>query len=317
MQLWFAHRTEVTLREQLVTQVILGILSGELAPGDRLPSTRELARRFRLHPNTVSAGYRLLERDLWVELRHGSGVYVRQAKPDVPLTSSLALDQMISNLFRSARTLNAPLSLVHSRLQHWIEMRPPDHFLVIEPDEELRLIVKREIEHGVDFPVCECGIPDLNTPEILEAAIPVALPSKARAVRQALPAGIELITLGVRSVPASLTGWLPAPSGALVAVASRWSGFLKLAKTMLLAAGFDADSLLLCDARKANWQRGLKQAAAVVCDSLTAAAVPKSSRAIVFPLLSEASLAELAKYHEFVSKPNRALTQDVTPQEVS
>ncbi len=55
MRLWLARRPEVSLREQLVTQVILGILCGELAAGERLPSTRELARRFHLHPNTVSA----------------------------------------------------------------------------------------------------------------------------------------------------------------------------------------------------------------------------------------------------------------------
>ena len=46
MQLWFARGSEVSIREQLVTQVILGILSDDLAPGQRLPSTRELARRF-------------------------------------------------------------------------------------------------------------------------------------------------------------------------------------------------------------------------------------------------------------------------------
>jgi hypothetical protein len=32
MQLWFAREGEVTIREQLVTQVVLGILSDELVP---------------------------------------------------------------------------------------------------------------------------------------------------------------------------------------------------------------------------------------------------------------------------------------------
>ncbi len=114
MQLWFARGSEVTIREQLVTQVILGILSDDLAPGQRLPSTRELARRFRLHPNTVSAGYRQLERERWVEFRHGSGVYVRERKPDLAPSSALALDQLIAKLFRSARELGAPLTTVRS-----------------------------------------------------------------------------------------------------------------------------------------------------------------------------------------------------------
>ena len=77
MQLWFAHESAVTLREQLVTQIILGILSDDLRPGQRLPSIRDLARRFRFHRNTVSAGYRQLNREHWVKFRRGSGVYVR------------------------------------------------------------------------------------------------------------------------------------------------------------------------------------------------------------------------------------------------
>ena len=45
MQLWFARGSQVSIREQLVTQVVLGILGDDLAPGLRLPSTRELALR--------------------------------------------------------------------------------------------------------------------------------------------------------------------------------------------------------------------------------------------------------------------------------
>jgi len=54
MRLWLSKNSEVALREQLATQIILGIISEDLKPDQRLPSTRELARRFDLHPNTVS-----------------------------------------------------------------------------------------------------------------------------------------------------------------------------------------------------------------------------------------------------------------------
>src|ERR1700730_3037692 len=117
MQFWFARRSEVSIREQLVTQVVLGILSDDLAPGQRLPSTRELARRFHLHPNTVSAGYRQLERNGWVVFRHGSCIYVRNTRPETALSPALALDQSIANLFRAARELGFPLSEVRSRIR--------------------------------------------------------------------------------------------------------------------------------------------------------------------------------------------------------
>ena len=300
MQLWFARGSEVTIREQLVTQVILGILSDDLGPGQRLPSTRELARRFRLHPNTVSAGYRQLERERWVEFRHGSGVYVRERKPELVPSSALALDQLIARLFRSARELGAPLSTVRSRLRQWLELQPPDHFLLIEPEEELRRIVAAEIERAVTFPVQSCGLQDC--PKTLDGAIAVVLPNRA-AVRQALPEGTDVLTLHFRSVPTSLAGWLPAPSGTLIGIASGWPDFLKLARTMLNAAGFHPDALIFRDARKANWQRGLKQTAAVVCDSVAATELPAGCRAIPFPLLSESSIAELRRYVEFIQKP--------------
>jgi|ERR1700683_5234293 DNA-binding transcriptional regulator YhcF (GntR family) len=303
MQLWFAHESAVTLREQLVTQIILGILSDDLRPGQRLPSTRELARRFHLHPNTVSAGYRQLDREEWVAFRRGSGVYVRDTKPEKARSPEFALDQLVGELLRSARKLGVPMATVRSRLRHWFELQPPDHFLLIEPDEELRRILALEMQRAVKLPVKSCGLAGTQLSQELEGAIPVTLAGKEKVVRQSLAEGTELLVLQVSSVPASLAGWMPAPSGVLLGVASRWPGFLKMGRTMLVAAGFPADSLLFSDARKANWQRGLKEAAAVVCDAATASELPKTFRVVQFPLISEASLTELRRYEEFIHRP--------------
>jgi DNA-binding transcriptional regulator YhcF (GntR family) len=301
MQFWFARGSDVSIREQLVTQVVLGILSDDLAPGQRLPSTRDLARRFQLHPNTVSAGYRQLQRERWVEFRRGSGVYVRASKPEIQPTPALALDQMIAGLFRTARKLGVSLPQLRTRLRQWLELQPPDYFLLIEPDEQLRRILAAEISGAVNFPVKSCGIDDF--PKTLAGGIPVVLPNRATIVRQSLPAGTELLPLQLRSVPASLVGYLPAPAGALVGVASRWPGFLKTARAVLNAAGFHPDSLVFRDAIEPNWQRGLKQTAAVVCDFLTAAELPEGCKAIPFSLLSETSIAELRRYEAFIRQP--------------
>jgi DNA-binding transcriptional regulator YhcF (GntR family) len=305
MQLWFARGSEVSIREQLVTQIVLGILGDDLAPGQRLPSTRELARRFHLHPNTVSAGYRQLARERWVEHRRGSGVFVRANKPEMPLSSALVLDQTIASLFRAARKQGVPLPALRSRLRQWLELQPPDHFLLVEPDGELRRIVAAEMQQAVSLPVMSCGLEDC--PKLLAGSIPVALPNRVATVRQVLPDGTEVLILRFRSVPSSLGQWLPAPSGALVGIASKWPDFLKLARTMLSAAGFHPDSLVLRDVRKPNWQRGLKQTAAVVCDSVTATELPAGCRAIPFSLLAESSIDELRRYAEFVSRPLEAL----------
>ena len=325
MQLWFNRASEVSIREQLVTQVILGILSGDLAPGQRLPSTRELARRFKLHPNTASAGYRQLEREGWLESRRGSGVFVRAGaragvrtevrtekdKAGARPSGGDGIEQIISDFFTSARTLGIPLTKVHARLREKLKQPAPDHFLLIEPDEELRKIVAAEIQRAVDFPVKGAGLEACKSAAALKGAIPVVLQSKAKIAAEALPPGAELITLQTRSVPESLAGWLPAPQNSLVAVASRWPGFLKLGRTMLLASGFHPDTLVFRDARKKNWQRGLEEMAAVVCDGVTAAGfnaarvaakdLRNPPRVVVFSLLSEASIRELRDYVQFLS----------------
>ena len=60
MRLWLSKSSEVPIRVQLEAQIILGILSNDLKANQRLPSTRELARRYKIHSNTVSAAYRQL-----------------------------------------------------------------------------------------------------------------------------------------------------------------------------------------------------------------------------------------------------------------
>ncbi len=302
MRFWLSRQSEVPIREQLVTQVVLGILSDDLRPGRRLPSTRELARRFHVHANTVSAAYRELERMGWLEFRHGSGVYVRRGKPDAKLAPALALDHLIAALFRSAREIGAPLAAVRARLRQWLAAQPPDHFLVIEPEEELRHIVIAEIQQAVTLPVRGCEFDGCGDAETLAGAVPICLPSKAEKVRKLLPAGSDCISLHVRSVPRSLAQYLPAKHDLLIGIASRWPDFLQQARTMLLAAGFDADALLVRDARRADWQQGLRETAAVVCDSLTATRLPKGCRAIPFPLLAESSLDELRRYEQFITE---------------
>jgi GntR family transcriptional regulator len=303
MRLWISHASDVPIREQLVTQIVLAIVSEDLRIGDRLPSTRELGRRFRIHPNTVSGAYKDLEKAGWLELRRGSGVYIREHSERKPPSADFGLDRMIANLFRSARQSNIPLATVRKRVRQWLDLQPPDHFLLIEPDVELARIVVAEIQQAVTFPVVASAINACDSPDLLENAIALAMPSKVAAIRAKLPEGMECIGLRVRSVTQSLMPWMPARAQSLVAVASAWPDFLKRARTMLVAAGFDSDGLLVRDTRETGWQKGLDETAAVICDSLTATRMPKKCRPIPFALLAPESLAELRRYEEFIRQP--------------
>jgi len=299
MRLWLSRGSPISVREQLVTQVVLSVLSGDLKPGQRLPSTRELARRFHVHPNTISAGYRHLARSDWVEFRKGSGVYVREHPPQAS-EPVVALDKLISDFFLAARRLDTPFSLVRSRLEQWMDTQPPDHFLLLESDPELARIVTAELAQSLTLPIRTCAPSTSDSGTVFDAAIPVALAMRSKAAHHLVPNHSQLITLQLRSPAQSLAPYLPVPSTALIAIASRWPPFLQNARTMLLAAGFHSDSLIFRDAAKPNWQRGLDQASAVICDRFTAQNLNGACRTMIFSLVSEASVNELMAYERFV-----------------
>jgi DNA-binding transcriptional regulator YhcF (GntR family) len=303
MRLWLSKNSDVPLREQLVRQVMLGVVSDDLKPGQRLPSTRELARRFRIHSNTVSAAYRDLERAGWLEMRKGSGVYVRQlgadiASGDAPLDSRLELDRLISAFFTLARVQGFSLAEVRTRLGRRLAEQPPDHFLVVEPDEHLREILLAEIGDATAFPARGVGYEECADASLLAGACPVALYSKAEDVRRACPAGASVIFLHTSSVPEALRGErVPSPD-ALVSVVSRWPAFLEWAHVFLTAAGLDSDALDLRDAREEGWERGLRSSAYVITDALTARRMPEGVRARVYRVVADSSVEELRVFVE-------------------
>lgn len=301
MRLWLSKNSSVPLREQLVRQIMFGVVSGDLKPGQRLPSTRELARRFRIHSNTVSAAFRDLEHAGWLEVRKGSGVYVRQLGEDpaeAPRDSRLELDRLINAFLTLARSQGHTLADVQARVKHWLSLEPPDHFLVVEPDEGLREILMAEIGDATSFRVEGCGYEECTDAARLTGGTVVALYSKAEEVRRLLPPDVSPIFLHTRSIPESLAGERVPPRDALVSVVSRWPLFLEWARVFLVAAGVEADALDLRDARAEGWERGLRSSVHVITDALTARRLPDGLHPRVYRVVADSSLEELRAFVE-------------------
>lgn len=64
---------------QLVDHLKHAIATGAITAGEQLPSVRKMAEDLVINPNTVVRAYRDLESEGIVELRHGSGVFVRES----------------------------------------------------------------------------------------------------------------------------------------------------------------------------------------------------------------------------------------------
>lgn len=315
MRLWFEHSGEVSLKQQLATQITLAILAGELAPGDRLPSTRYLARRHQLHPNTVSAGYRQLQAEGWVELRHGSGVYVLPTPPQHVATPPAPLDlltPLIQELLTHADHLGVSRQELRTHLLHLLDRRLPTQLVFVEPDPDLRSIALYELTRALDRPVHPLELTSNLDPAHLASrlaaepagTIVLALPTKAELVRRAVPAHLSFCPLVTQSFSPLLASWLPAPTDVLIVVVSSWPPFLDFARTVLVAAGFSPDALLFREAHHPTLESDLHHASAVVCDSLTATSL-SHRRIIVSPLIASSCLAELRALLSTVGTPEK------------
>ena len=76
---------------QIIHQFSKAVARGDLAPGDRVPSQRELAEQAKVNPNTVQRAYREMEQMELVETLRGQGTFITN-RPDLldKLRSELA-----------------------------------------------------------------------------------------------------------------------------------------------------------------------------------------------------------------------------------
>lgn len=87
------------LYAQLVGQIKEAVRSGAVAPGDPLPSIRQLSTDLELNSKTVAKAYRLLERDSVIQPRGYRGTFVH---PDAAANSTVDMSGWLTNELRTA-----------------------------------------------------------------------------------------------------------------------------------------------------------------------------------------------------------------------
>jgi DNA-binding transcriptional regulator YhcF (GntR family) len=76
----------IPIYRQVVDNLRSLLVDGSLAPGDSLPTVRELGLELGVHFNTIAEAYRLLAAEGWLDLkrRRGAVVTERRAPPQQP-----------------------------------------------------------------------------------------------------------------------------------------------------------------------------------------------------------------------------------------
>jgi len=161
MEIRLSRDSEVPLRRQLAEQIVLLIGVGKLRPGQRLPSVRELARRLKIHRNTVSEAYQALVRHTWLVRQRGSRLVVGSRELREVSSGSGGLDEVINAAMRRAREEGYTLKELRERVKKRLVARRPDHILVVDREPGFREIMRQEIQQALGWPVQTCSQEDL------------------------------------------------------------------------------------------------------------------------------------------------------------
>jgi GntR family transcriptional regulator len=101
----FALDLSQPLWEQVLHQIRGAVARGELGPGEKIPSLRELAQQLRINPNTVMRAYQELDRDGLTETRRGQGTFIIASTPKIAEIKITLAREAIQELIHSMKNL--------------------------------------------------------------------------------------------------------------------------------------------------------------------------------------------------------------------
>ena len=139
MNLIISNASGKPIYEQIYTQIKNCILTGELSPGDALPSIRALAKDLRISVITTTRAYDELEQDGFIDRVPGKGCYV--AEKNLELVREAHLKQIEDHMSEIVE-LAAGCSLTEDEavrmLQLMWEMKGKERMKHVERDRDKR-----------------------------------------------------------------------------------------------------------------------------------------------------------------------------------
>ncbi len=237
MNIRISKQSEVPLRQQVAEQIVFLIATERLKPGEALPSVRELARRLKIHHNTVSDAYRDLVRRTWLVRRRGTRVIVRAHAGSSAPGKPPDLDDLINTTIRVAREQGYSLQTLRERVRARLLAEPPDHILVVEEEPGLRELLAEEIRQALPWAVRGCSREELGAnPGLLVGALPVAGQYAVPDVDPLIPKVRPTVPLAFRAADEHLAQIRRLRQPSIVGVVSASEAFLRTARSLVAPA---------------------------------------------------------------------------------
>ncbi|PEI73945.1 GntR family transcriptional regulator [Bacillus wiedmannii] len=90
---------------QVMEYIKKEIVTGRLAPGEKIPAVRELASEFQVNPNTIQRTFQELEREGIAETRRGTGRFVTMNEKKITELRKEMAKELLDNFINGMNNL--------------------------------------------------------------------------------------------------------------------------------------------------------------------------------------------------------------------
>ena len=104
---------------QIIDQIKRQIVSGELAPGSRIPAVRDLAQEAGVNPNTMQRALTQREQEGLLYTQRTSGRFVTQEEEIMKQTRMQLSDEYIAELFKHLQQLGLSRDDIVEAVSEW------------------------------------------------------------------------------------------------------------------------------------------------------------------------------------------------------
>lgn len=168
MQVSIELDSHLPVYAQLKEQIKFLILNGELEPGTKLPTTRQLAGFLKINRNTVLKAYQALEQESLIECRRGRGCVVVEQSAAIAQPVSAQLLRIIDRAIEKAVELGVGpddfATFVYARARQRRDVQVRRRLVFVECSTLIATAVAQTIQERLAVEVTPILLRDLRQP---------------------------------------------------------------------------------------------------------------------------------------------------------
>lgn len=112
---------DLPIYQQIMNMIKYDIVSGKIPSGQKLLSTRDLAIKLKVNPNTIQRVYKELETEEVCQSKRGLGTFVTEEDEVILMMKEALVEEMVKTFIEGMTKLNYSRENIIDKINHQFE----------------------------------------------------------------------------------------------------------------------------------------------------------------------------------------------------